>query len=104
MGAGSHKNPGFQAIGKIEILSACRMLVSMPATLHGFPGLNSPQVGVSELSYISFPGEQLISFLPAPCQLWPLGLHMLVVILQIYSNQFRWKALGKGQGTTQLAP
>lgn len=64
---------GYQAIGKIKILSACRMLVSTPATLHGFPGLNSPQVGASALSYISFPGEQLIPFLPAPYQFWPLG-------------------------------
>lgn len=72
-GAGSHKNLGYQAIGNIRILSACRMVVSMPATLHGFPGPNSPQVRASPLSYISLPGEQLIPFLLPPCQLWPLG-------------------------------
>lgn len=70
MGAGSPKNLGYQAIGKIRILSVCRMFISMPATLHGLPGPNSPQVGASALSYISFPGEQPIP-LPAPCKLGP---------------------------------
>lgn len=63
-GAGSHRNLGCQATGKVEILTEpAGCWHPTPTIPGGLPGPDSPQVGAPGLSQMTLTGEAADSFL-----------------------------------------